>query len=131
MRTRSRAQPAVAPDVYVGVGALTGPDANVVERLVMMKRMPENRRLSSLIGSGVNVDAELRDVARHLASFHTRAERSEQISSDVTASSLEALWQTSFTEVAAHPDLVPPPRPISNRSFTPTSRVEASCSMHD
>lgn len=97
----------LSPDVYVGVGDLTGPDGNVVDHLVMMKRMPEDRRLSRLIRSGVNVDAELREVARKLASFHTRAERNEQISNHVTASALEALWQTSFTEVATHPDLVP------------------------
>jgi aminoglycoside phosphotransferase family enzyme/predicted kinase len=97
----------LCPDVYLGVGTLSGPDGEVVDHVVMMRRMPEDRRLSSLVRSGVDVDAQLRDVARQLASFHTRAERSEQISSDGTAGSLDALWQTSFAEVLSHPDLVP------------------------
>jgi len=97
----------LSPDVYVGVGTLSGPDGDVVDHVVMMRRMPDDRRLSSLVRSGVNVDAQLRDVARQLVSFHTRAERNPQISSDVTASALDALWKTSFAEVQAHPELVP------------------------
>lgn len=97
----------LSPDVYFGVGTLSGPDGDVVDHVVMMRRMPDDRRLSSLVRSGVDVDAQLRDVARQLVSFHTRAERTPQISSDVTASSLHALWKTSFAELRAHPDLVP------------------------
>jgi aminoglycoside phosphotransferase family enzyme/predicted kinase len=97
----------LCPDVYAGVGSLRGPEGDVVDHVVMMRRMPEDRRLSALVLSGAEVDEWLRDVARQLASFHSRAERSESISSDVTADSLAALWETSFAEVKSHPDLVP------------------------
>ena len=95
----------LSPDVYVGVGTLCGPDGDVVDHVVMMRRMPDDRRLSSLVRSGVDVDAQLRDVARQLASFHTRTERTPQISRDVTASSSTRWKNTSPSQ--ARPDLVP------------------------
>ena len=97
----------LAPDVYAGVGDLVGPDGVVLEHVVLMRRMPEDRRLSTLVQSGSNVDEHLREVARSLASFHTRADRSDAISRDVTAQSLADLWQSSFSEMPSYVDVVP------------------------
>lgn len=97
----------LSPDVYLGVGDLVGPDG-VLDHVVLMRRMPDQRRLSTLLRSGVNVDMELREVARELAAFHSRADRSDAISRDVTAESLAALWQTSFAQMASYAaDVVP------------------------
>ena len=97
----------LCPDVYEGVGDLVGPDGTVLDHVVLMRRMPEQSRLSTMVRSGANVGPQLREVARALAVFHGRAERSDAISQDVTAEALAALWQTSFSQMTEHTDLVP------------------------
>ncbi|CAM5521579.1 putative protein [Streptomyces griseoloalbus] len=62
-----------APDVYLGLGELRSPDAQAPEPLVVMRRMPADRRLSRLVREGVAVDDVLRAVARHLAAWHAEA----------------------------------------------------------
>ncbi len=91
----------VAPDVYEGVGELAGPDGATVEPVVMMRRMPEDRRLATLVRSGADVDVEVREVARRLATFHAAADRGVVGADSVTAESLEALWRSSFDAMAA------------------------------
>ena len=67
-----------APDVYRGVGSITmaGEDC---EALVVMRRMPDSRRLSTLLSQGFDVDPALRLVARQLAIHHASARRSARI----------------------------------------------------
>ena len=65
----------LAPDVYEGVADVLGPDGQPCEHLVVMRRMPEDRRLSSLVQAHVNVDGELVDVARQIATLHERSPR--------------------------------------------------------
>jgi aminoglycoside phosphotransferase family enzyme len=59
-------------DVYLGVADMVGTDGMAMDHVVLMRRMPEERRLSTLVRSGTGVEDKIRDVARHLASFHTR-----------------------------------------------------------
>ena len=66
----------LAPDVYLGVADVHAPTGEVAEHLVVMRRMPVERRLSTLVTSGVPVEGEVRRVAAVLADFHARAERS-------------------------------------------------------
>lgn len=62
----------LAPDVYLGVGELVLRDERL-EPVVVMRRMPSERRLSALLDSP---DAEelVRGVARRVAAFHAHAE---------------------------------------------------------
>jgi uncharacterized protein len=64
-----------APDVYLGVAELRGPDGQVCDHLVVMRRMPAARRLSTLVRSRAPVAGPLRQVARVLASRHAKAAR--------------------------------------------------------
>ena len=70
----------LAPDVYLGVADVVGIDGEVCDHLIVMRRMPDDRRLATLVQSGAVLDDEIRDIARVIASFHERAERSPQIS---------------------------------------------------
>src|SRR5215207_10797255 len=65
----------IAPDVYLGVADVVGPDGNVCDHLVVMRRMPDDRRLSTLVRSGRDVDADLWHLAHLLAAFHAQADR--------------------------------------------------------
>ena len=51
----------LSPDVYLGVADIvTGPDGRVCDHLVVMRRMPDDRRLSTLVATGADVDDEPR-----------------------------------------------------------------------
>jgi len=88
----------LAPDVYLGVGEWRAPDADPDrpgEPVVVMRRMPDDRRLATLVSSGSSgnisggvsggtathdeLRAAIRAIARTVAAFHSRAERSPTI----------------------------------------------------
>lgn len=88
-----------APDVYLGLGEFRGPDADTPEPLVVMRRMPAERRLSLLVSQGADVDEALRSVARLLASRHADAPRGPDIDEQGRRDALSARWEASFTQV--------------------------------
>lgn len=60
-------------DVYLGVADVFAPDGAPCDHLVVMRRLPARRRLSSLVSAGVRADECVRDVARTVAAFHAKA----------------------------------------------------------
>ncbi|MEU8801062.1 AAA family ATPase [Spirillospora sp. NPDC048819] len=88
-----------APDVYLGVADVHGPDGGVCDHLVVMRRMPADRRLSTLVENGAPVEDALRDVARTLAAWHARAPRSPDISAQETRDAVQGRWRDSFDQV--------------------------------
>ena len=90
----------LAPDVYLGVADLTGPDGEPLDHLVVMRRLPGERRLSSLVRSGVPVADELRRVARVIASFHARAETSDEIAAAASRAAVAQRWEANAVEMA-------------------------------
>ena len=65
----------IAPDVYLGVADVLDVDGSVCDHLLVMRRLPADRRLAALVTSGAATDDDLRVVARTIASFHARANR--------------------------------------------------------
>jgi aminoglycoside phosphotransferase family enzyme/predicted kinase len=90
-----------APDVYLGVGEIRSPDTDVPEPVVVMRRMPTERRLSQLVRGGATVDEVLRAVARLLAMRHADAPRSPEVAEQGTRNALSSRWEASFTQVRA------------------------------
>jgi aminoglycoside phosphotransferase family enzyme/predicted kinase len=88
-----------APDVYLDVGEFRGPDVPAAEPVVVMRRMPDERRLSRLVREGAPVDDALRAVARLLAARHADAPRGPQIDAEGTRDALWQRWQDSFGQV--------------------------------
>jgi uncharacterized protein len=88
--------------VYLGVADLVGPDGNVCDHLVVMRRMPEDRRLSKMVRSGAPLDDHLRQVARVVASFHSRAETSAEIAGSSRVDAIRAKWEATFRTVQPH-----------------------------
>ena len=89
----------LAPDVYLGVAELSGPGGREPEPLVVMRRLPEDRCLDDLVRGGGDVDAELRQVTRAIADFHSRAERSERIAGGGSVGAVLANWEANFDEM--------------------------------
>uniref|UniRef100_UPI000FC9F3CA bifunctional aminoglycoside phosphotransferase/ATP-binding protein n=1 Tax=Actinacidiphila soli TaxID=2487275 RepID=UPI000FC9F3CA len=88
-----------APDVYLGLGEIRSPDADVPEPLVVMRRMPAERRLSRLVREGAAVDDALRAIARLLATRHADAPRSRDVDEQGTRDALASRWEASFRQV--------------------------------
>jgi uncharacterized protein len=65
----------LAPDVYLGVADVLGVDGAPCDHLVVMRRMPADRRLTALVAAGEVTDDDLRAVAKVLARFHAEAAR--------------------------------------------------------
>jgi aminoglycoside phosphotransferase family enzyme/predicted kinase len=88
----------LAPDVYLGLGTFTAPDAADPEPIVVMRRMPDETRLATLVSTGADVSKPLQQLARLLAGFHERAARSVEISFEGGATRLRTRWLANLTE---------------------------------
>ncbi len=96
----------LAPDVYEGVADVLGPDGEVCDHLVVMRRMPEERRLAAVIRAGKPAEEHLRQVARLVAGMHGRSRRSPQIDEQGGRQALRSRWTASFDQVRALPAAV-------------------------
>jgi uncharacterized protein len=89
----------IAPDVYLGVADVVGPDGSMCDHLVVMRRMPDDRRLSKLARSGAAVGDEVREIAQAVASFHSRAERTLEVERAGRGEAVRAKWEATFETV--------------------------------
>ncbi len=89
----------LAPDVYLGVATVSDVDGGLGEPLVVMRRMPEDRRLSTLVHAGVPLSEEISKLARVLAAFHAAAERGPHVDAEGAVAALSARWEASFAQV--------------------------------
>jgi aminoglycoside phosphotransferase family enzyme len=94
----------LAPDVYLGTGELRV-DRSTVEHCIVMRRMPADRRLSTIVATSGGRD-EIRAIARRLTAFHAAAERSESIDAAGDPDAVRALWSTNLAEIEADPAAV-------------------------
>ncbi|GAA3232585.1 AAA family ATPase [Pseudonocardia petroleophila] len=101
----------LAPDVYLGISELlrpADPDGRPVahggptEPVVVMRRMPDDRRLATLVTTGAPVSADLRALARTMARFHAGAERGDPVTADGTRDALAARWRSTFDALAPY-----------------------------
>ncbi|WP_098955982.1 bifunctional aminoglycoside phosphotransferase/ATP-binding protein [Pseudonocardia sp. N23] len=97
IRRELRLNRRLAPDVYLGTAELTG--EGCTEPVLVMRRMPEHRRLSTLLTGGVDVSADLRRLARSLAAFHSGAARSAVITADGGTDALRERWAANLSEL--------------------------------
>ncbi|GAA2436482.1 AAA family ATPase [Streptomyces macrosporus] len=96
-----------APDVYLGLAEVHRPaedpaaGAPEPEPMVVMRRMPIERRLSHLVRRGEDVEDPLRAVARLLATWHAKAPRGPEVAAQGTRDALASRWEASFAQVRA------------------------------
>ncbi|WP_232327105.1 AAA family ATPase [Herbidospora yilanensis] len=95
----------LAPDVYEGVADVVGPDGRICDHLVVMRRMPDDRRLAALVRSGQPVEEHLRRIARLLANMHAHSPHRPEIDEQGGRQALRARWTASFDQVRALPDV--------------------------
>ena len=89
----------LAPDVYLGVADVVGPDGEVCDHLVVMHRMPDDRRLATLLERGEVASGCLRVVARQIAILHAAAPTSSSdpaIGQVATRDAVAGNWEDNF-----------------------------------
>jgi aminoglycoside phosphotransferase family enzyme/predicted kinase len=91
----------LAPDVYLGVGEIVDPTGGS-EPVVVMRRLPDDRRLSALVRSGVDVREPVRRIARTLATFHAAARTDPDIQANGTLAALRRRWEANLAESAVY-----------------------------
>jgi aminoglycoside phosphotransferase family enzyme/predicted kinase len=98
-RRETRLNRRLTPDVYLGVATVTDPLGEPCESLVVMRRMPDERRLSTLVASGADVTWSLRLLARDIAAFHATARTGPEISESGSPGSLLARWSANVEDL--------------------------------
>ncbi|MEO6628198.1 MAG: AAA family ATPase [Aquihabitans sp.] len=81
-------------DVYIGVGRvqLTEEPADHAEPCVVMRRLPDDRLLSTMIAAGEDIGDAVRSIARQLAVFHANATHVTATDLDDGLRKVEARW---------------------------------------
>jgi uncharacterized protein len=115
----------LAPDVYLGVADVTGPDGELCDHLLVMRRMPEDRRLATLVRRGLATDEQLREIARAVAAFHSRAARSAAIAAAGSPSAIAAKLERDLDDLDAYAG--DPLRYLAGRRALLETRVRAGC----
>jgi hypothetical protein len=92
----------MAPDVYLGVESAGGDDVAVV-----MRALPAERSLSSLVRAGAEVGGALAAVAVQLSDLHRRYPAPAHLHHLGTAEHLRALWEVGLDALTPFEDIVP------------------------
>jgi aminoglycoside phosphotransferase family enzyme/predicted kinase len=93
----------LAPDVYVGTATVLGTDGDPCEVLVVMRRLPDDRRMSALVASGVDVRPALDEIASQLAALHANNPAVQDMERHATAPALGSLWADGCAVLGASP----------------------------
>ncbi|MGD0380374.1 MAG: AAA family ATPase [Acidimicrobiales bacterium] len=91
----------LAPDVYLGVADVTM-GGETLDHAVVMRRLPAERSLAHLVSCEPEAvwGAELRGVARVVADFHARADRSPQISAIASIGTVSDQFEANVAATA-------------------------------
>lgn len=90
----------LAPDVYLGVHDVVDEQGRPVDHAVVMRRLPADRSLQSLVAAGAPVDDGLRDLARLMASFHAGAQRSDAVDAAGSLASVRRNWSDGLADLS-------------------------------
>jgi uncharacterized protein len=88
----------LAPDVYLGVSPILEGD-EVVEHMIVMRRLPDDRRLSALVGTEEFGD-QLRRVAKAVATFHASLPPDPAAAAAATCERVAGLWEDNVATMA-------------------------------
>lgn len=91
-----------APDVYLGVYDLVDAEGAPVDHLVVLRRLPSERRLSVLVGEGRALPADIRSIVERVCAVDRSAARSVAIERHGRADALLERWRADGEELARH-----------------------------
>jgi uncharacterized protein len=89
----------LAPDVYEGVLTVVDEHGHPLDHLVSMKRLPDERRLTSVLCSGEPMDPVLRQIVSVVVALHQRSPRTPAVLASAGAERVLAKWQSDVAEL--------------------------------
>lgn len=92
-----------APDVYLGVAKILGPDDTPCDYLVVMRRMAPDRRLATLAREG-GCDECLAQLAEVVTAFHRLAPAGAEIDAEGTRDAVLARWEANIAQLEEFAD---------------------------
>src|SRR5699024_4047326 len=91
----------ISPDVYEGVIDLVDESGVVLDHLVKMRRMPDDRRLTNCLVRDEDVDAALRSIAESIAALHDATEPDPEHDRLGYLDSVRGRWTEGFRQLEA------------------------------
>jgi len=88
-------------DVYLGVVPIDGEDGCVVDWVVEMRRLPDDRRLSAVCADPSAGAGCIDRVADRLVAFHAAAATGGAVDAAASPAALRTLWASNFDELRA------------------------------
>ncbi|KZF16466.1 MULTISPECIES: AAA family ATPase [unclassified Rhodococcus (in: high G+C Gram-positive bacteria)] len=89
----------ICEGVYRGVTHVVDPVDQSSEPILVMVRMPDERRLSALAATNQDVAHALDEIAAAVSDFHRRAARGERISEQGTSTGVGHRWVSNLAEL--------------------------------
>ncbi|HYM51720.1 MAG TPA: AAA family ATPase [Candidatus Limnocylindrales bacterium] len=91
-----------APDVYLGTASISDEAGRPCEELVVMKRMPDDRRLATLVSQSLaeaSVEHAVREVARRVSAIHGESPTSPEIAAAGRVEAVRGLWEANAAQM--------------------------------
>src|SRR5262249_35069173 len=85
----------------LGVADILGPEGGRWDHAVVMRRMPAERSLATLVTEDAVPDETIVALAGLLAAFHEAAGRGEDVDRAATADAVRGLWEENLGELSA------------------------------
>jgi uncharacterized protein len=98
----------LSPDVYLGVAAIVDESGEPCEHLLVMRRMPDQRRLTQLIADGRDVSGDVQEIARQVGQFHLTADLVDSPADYAGIEAVKANWEDNLVTLRGFPDVVDP-----------------------
>jgi uncharacterized protein len=92
----------ICPDVYLGVATVSDESGRPYDHLVVMRRMPEQRRLSRLVRDGASLHGELDRLADLVATFHAGATRTAFAARSASRDEVARNWRDNLMVLRDH-----------------------------
>ncbi len=92
-------------DTYLGVADVLDDDDQVVDAAVVMRRLPDETRLSTRILAGDDMTSCVRQLGRRLAMFHAAQPPAATASTQAGPAAIRTNWADNLAVLSAHPDL--------------------------
>lgn len=86
----------MAPDVYLEVLDLVDGSGTPRDYVLVMRRMPDERRLATLVQQGADVAAPVRQLAKQIAAFHATARTNPEIAECGSPAALAGRWRSNI-----------------------------------
>ena len=86
----------MSPDAYVEVLDVVDDRGRRRDSILVMRRMPDDRRLATLVTAGADVSSEIRRLAKQVAAFHATARTNAQIGAEGEPDALTRRWRSNL-----------------------------------